>query len=255
MTNPLRLKHEEKDEEPPPSACPSCGAALDPEAVICVQCGYDVRAKRRVTEGRPARTNPLLIGGLLLVIVSALAVVFLRARTNDTAPALVVQQAAPPAQSAPPPAEPVPEPPAAPAPEPTPVPAPTSPPDTPAVTAEPAPVEPVEPEKPAVDWDAMQTELRGRAESDLDRRAPLFEPGALVELRTTNGIIQRGVFRAMAEGQLALEVATNDVRRLPLATLDRGTRVRLDADYRARYLDYVVSQRIAEMKKAEATEP
>ncbi len=253
MTNPLRLKHEEKDEEPPPNACPSCGATLDPEAVLCVQCGYDVRAKRRVTEGRPARTNPLLIGGLLLVIVSALAVVFLRARTNDTAPALVVQQAAPPAQPASPPAAaPVPEPPAATTPEPAPQP------ETPAAP-EPAPVEPaaepVEPEKPAVDWDAMQTELRGRAESDLDRRAPMFEPGALVELRTTNGIIQRGVFRDMAEGQLALEVATNDVRRLPLATLDRGTRVRLDADYRARYLDYVVSQRIAEMKKAEETEP
>src|SRR5687767_14341337 len=31
----------------PGAACPSCRAAMRPEAVICVECGYDARAGRR----------------------------------------------------------------------------------------------------------------------------------------------------------------------------------------------------------------
>ena len=260
MTNPLRLKPEETDEEPPASACPSCGAPLEADAVICVQCGYDIRAKRRVTPGQPARANPLLIGALLLVIVGALAVVFLRAGSGDSAPALVVQQAAPAPQTALPAAtEPEPAPPAPTPSDVVPIPAPAPQLESPPAATEPeqveAAAEPDTPQEPEVDWAAMQTELRARAESDLDRRAPLFATGELIELRTTNGIIQRGVFRAMAEGQLTIAVTTNDTRHVPLVALDRNTRIRLDADYRSRYLDYVVNQRIAEMKKTEATGP
>lgn len=34
--------------EPPP-ACPDCGATLAPEAVLCVECGYHLKLRKKIS--------------------------------------------------------------------------------------------------------------------------------------------------------------------------------------------------------------
>lgn len=245
MASPLQLRREE--EEPAGPTCPSCGAPLAPDAVICIACGYDTRTGRRADDAPPPRTNPLMIAALGLVIVAALVMVILRSqKSSETASS----EPAPPAEVTPPPAPaPPPEPaPTVEAPPPAAPPAATEPeppgeaPDEAAATNE-APVE------ETIDLAALEAEQRMLATEQLDRVAPVFEPGETVELRLTNGIVQRGIMRERRQDALVLDVEAGEVRTVEFESLDRGTRVRSDPVFRDRYIDFHVRQRMAELEK------
>ena len=236
------------------SHCPSCNAPLGVGAVICLHCGYDTRTGRRAGEAGGRKPSPLLVAGLIVLIVAALAIVFLRASSPSPTPVPV--QPAPAPEAAPVAADPQP----APAPDPAPTepaavePAPVEPAAV-AIATEPEPVEPEPPPAPAIDWDAVEAQVRLRATQELDRRAPPYEPGEAVELRMANGFVHKGLFRGIGDGLLTLEFATNDVRQLALKDMDRATRLRAEPDYRARYLDYHLQQRMAELRRAQTNPP
>ncbi|HMP77547.1 MAG TPA: hypothetical protein PKE12_14720 [Kiritimatiellia bacterium] len=241
------------------SHCPSCNAPLGVGAVICLQCGYDTRTGRRAGEAGGRKPSPLIVAGLIVLIAAALAIVFLRASSPTPAPPPVQSAPAIETVSTPVAAEPEPTPesaiePAAPAPaEAPPAESTEASPATDAV--EPEETEPEPPPAPVIDWDAVEATQRERAAMELDRRAPLFEAGEAVELRMANGFVHKGLFRGIDNGFLTLEFATNDIRQLALKEMDRATRLRAEPDYRARYLDYHVQQRIAELRRAQAAAP
>ena len=89
-------------------------------------------------------------------------------------------------------------------------------------------------DKPAPEPDARAREsltLR------IDKRFPLFADGEQVALRLTNGMVKRGTFGGLSEADVLL-VTADSTGRLPVASLDIGTRLRADPDYRVRYVDY-----------------
>jgi hypothetical protein len=245
MSSKLQLKHDQADEGQ--GKCPSCGAAMAEGAVLCVACGFDTRTGRRADDTPPPKHNPVLIASLALVVVAAGVIAVIRATGSG-------QEA------------PVPSPIAAPA---APPPAATSPiappPGSAAATNASATNVQVEasvtqvdtsapPAEPEVDWTAIEHKQRELAAAQLDKVAPFFEAGQPVELRMTNGIVHRGILRALTDELLTLEIASNDVRQINLSALDRGTRVRADLDFRDRYLDFHAHQRVREQMKAAAAE-
>lgn len=244
MSSKLQLKHDQTDEGQ--GKCPACGAAMADGAVLCVACGYDTRTGRRADDAPPPKQNPVLIAALALVVVAAGIIAVIRA-TGSGQEAPVPPVATP---AAPPPASPPPV---------APTPAGTSATNV-AVTN--VPVESVvtqadtsaPPAEPAVDWTAIERKQRELAAAQLDKVAPFFDTGQSVELRMTNGIVQRGILRALTDELLTLEVASNEVRQINLSALDRGTRVRADLDFRDRYLDFHAHQRVRELMKAAAAE-
>ena len=261
MAAALMLK---KEDEPAPTRCPSCGAALVEGAVICVQCGYDFRSGRRVDEEVAPRRNPLMLAGVALLVAVAAGLVGWRMLSMETPP-----MPPPVTESAPAPVAP-----AAPAPVAEPIAqvtnaapevasAPSLAPDATAVATG-AVVEATgetnaPPAVPALDPVVVEAEQREVVVTQLDQMAPLYEVGEVLELRLANGLVQRGQFASRAEEHLVLTVASNETRTVEFTLLDRGSRVRSDPQFRARYIDHHVQQRVQKILQqqapAEASQP
>ncbi|MCO5060505.1 MAG: zinc ribbon domain-containing protein [Kiritimatiellae bacterium] len=250
----LKLQLKRDDEPEPTNACPSCGADMPPSAVICIECGYDTRTGRRSGEENRRKLSPAIIFALVLAVVGAGATIALRVlnSSSDTLPPPSPSQQAP-APTAETPAPSAPDTPAPASPEASAT-APAATEAVAAASAEAPAAEPEpEPEPPAIDWAAVEAEQLEKANEELDRRAPLYEAGEAIELRLTNGIIVRGVFKGLRNGEVTLAVAEDDVRELPIESMDRQNRVRTEADYRQRYVEFVVKRRIAEMMQRAST--
>lgn len=250
----LQLKKKEASDD---SRCPSCGAALPEGAVLCVQCGYDLRTGRRVDAEAAPKRSPLAIAGVALLVAVAAGIVAWRiAGSQSSAPAPVP----PPA----PVAAPAPAPQPAPAVEPTPAPVLAE--AVPAVTngspaagtgavAQVAAEPPAPPPEPVLDTVALQAEQRAAAEAQYDQKAPLYGAGDEVELRLNNGMVQRGIFKSRNAESLVVQVDSNLTKTIEFATLDRGSRVRSDPDYRARYIDFQVQQRVQKILQQQGAGP
>lgn len=246
MASSLQFK---KEEEPPEIRCPSCGASLPEGSVLCVQCGYDFRSGRRVDEEVAPRSNPLMIAGVaLLVAVAAVLVAWRILSDGESVPPPVAAPA--PVVAPAPPAEPAPVP-AAPA--------------TTTVAAVEAPVvsNPVAvveavvetntvPVEPPVDPAVLAGEQRVIVTEQLDQQAPMYQAGDELELRLTNGLVQRGVFVSRTEQNLLIQVGSNQTKVMEFSLLDRGSRVRGDAAYRSRYIEFHVNQRVQKLMQQDA---
>ena len=223
--------------------CPSCGAALLPEAVICVQCGYDLRSGRRVDEDAASKRNPLtLVGVALLVVLSVGAVAYRIVSPTSTPPPPVVQPAPAPVaktpEAVPPKGEEVAETNAAPslaASNENAVAAATT---NLAVLTNEAPVETAP--APAV----VEAQERPLVEAQLDKAAPLYAVGEELELRLTNGLVQRGILVERTEAQVVVRISSNQTRNMEFTLLDRGTRVRSDLQFRDKYIEHHTKLRV-----------
>ena len=254
MSERLKLKKDAVDGEA--RTCPSCGASLHPDAVICLQCGFDFRTGKSLNNPESKnRPSPLIVVGTLLAVAAAIVVIVLR-QPSSAPPAATTTPPPPPGLPAAPTnsttasSMPAPEVTSAPAPDATA--AITPPSEAPAADVDAAPIEP---SPPAIDWAAVESEQRQRAVAELNRRAPLFDKGEPVELRLTNGIVHRGVFKGLQPGGVELEIASNEIRQVPALALDRATRLRVDPEFRERYIEYHVRQRLAELRRAETNAP
>lgn len=249
---PPSLKIKADEPSAPETRCPSCGASVPDGAVICVQCGYDFRSGRRVGEEVAPRANPLAIAGVALLV--AVAAGLLAWRLMPSAP--------PPAPAANTPVE-------------TPVPAPATvvpvvvesaaPTQTVAMVnaetqvvavVEQTPAEPHQiPEVPRLDPAVVEAEQRVAVVEQLNVKAPLFAAGEAVELRFTNGVVQRGIFVSRQPDRLSLQTSSNVTRVVEFVLLDRASRVRSDPEYRERYIDFHAQQRTQKILQQEAAPP
>lgn len=247
MASSLKFKQDETT--PVENRCPSCGASLVEGAVICVQCGYDFRSGRRVDEEAAPRMNPLVIAGVALLVAVAAGLVAWRMLTAEPPAA--------PIASLPPSTPVVAD--VAPA-----VPTPVAPTQVIAVVAETQGVAVVEapvaetnqvPEEPALDPAVVEAEQRVAVIEQLDIKAPMFNAGETVELRYTNGVVQRGVFVSSQEEGLTLQTGSNQTRAVDFVLLDRASRVRSDPQYRERYIEFHTQQRTQKILQQEMAPP
>ncbi len=232
-----------KTEDSGDTRCPSCGAALLPEAVICVQCGYDLRSGRRVDEEAAPKRNPLmLVGVALLVTLSVGAVAYRIVASHSTPPPPVVLPTPAPAvktpEAVPLKVEAVAE---------------TNAVSSLAVSNETAVAMATTtaavltnelPAETAPDPAALETQERPLVEAQLDKAAPMYEVGEEVELRLTNGLVQRGILAERNEVQMVVRISSNQTRNMEFTLLDRGTRVRSDLQFRDKYIEYHTKQRV-----------
>lgn len=262
MSERLQLKKE----PPPPEiiSCPGCGKPLAGDAVICVQCGYDTRTGRRVGEAGKPKLSPVLILGIVLVIVGAGVSIYLRSQDDGVVPTpppasvqpeVASQQDAVPAEVA--------------QAEATSASATASETESEPTSAAPAEGETAsastemkgdattssvstEPPEPEIDWEEIAARQRERIETEMNRRVPMFAVGSLVEFRLTNGLVRRGIFEGADDQGAHLKGEAGEKQVVPIESLDRNTRLRIDKEYRTRYFDYLTRQRVAELKRAHA---
>ena len=252
----LKLKQNEDGEG---ARCPSCGAALSEGAVLCVQCGHDLRTGRRVDDEAAPKRNPLTIAGVALLVAVAAGLVAWRLGGGPAAPA-PVPEPTPAVVAADPASETKPAPDisstvtnvvSAMVPE---VAAPTATQAVVAAVAE-SNIPPTEPVAPAIDKAEVEADQRNLVTEQLDQKAPLYAPGDEVELRLNNGLVQRGKLQSRTADGLVLQVASNTTKAVEFTAMDRASRVRSDPAYRARFLDFHVQQRVQKIVQQEVATP
>lgn len=205
--------------------CPLCDASAPADAAICLTCGYDWRTGQQVRLPRLGGRVKWVRAAAATALVAAAAVgvrVYLERRGAQQvpAPAEVVgpsAPAAPPAPTAPAAAGPQ-------APAPAPVPA----------------TGVAEEEKP--EGSASAADLRLAIVRRLDAQAPLYEAGAIVALRKSNGMVLRGTFLGAQDGVVRLQQEA-EILEIPVRELDLPNRIRCDAKYREKYVDFLVARR------------
>lgn len=218
--------------------CPSCGAMMTVDSILCVQCGYNLETGRRAGEER--RRSPVfqyLLWGAGLVILAGLARSLYNQRAGRAAGPEII----------PPPARSEAAKPAAPA--------------AAAVTSAQALAAGVATQAAAeaAAEQARQEEQKRQAELEqeyragltrqIDRRYPPFAPGATSVLRRVNGLVHRGVYVGVQKDTVVIFADKQRVE-VPLKALDQASRLRCDAAFRKQLIDYQVKKKMAASKPA-----
>jgi hypothetical protein len=220
----------------PRKDCPNCGAAVDPQSVICQQCGFDWRSGK-LHGGASSGTKLVWIaGGIMLLVVIAVGYVFLSPRPGtqeaaDTERTDAVVGAEPLA--------------------------------TPEDEAEDKETEPAVEQMQAKDVDVAEQpgfteenrqhleQYRDQLAVRLERQYPLYERDQEVVLRQGNGRIRRGRYLGN-KGDVLVLVEGHSTAEIPLASLDRDTRLRCDEKFRAAFVRSHLRRRIARLQRAKA---
>lgn len=219
--------------------CPSCGALAQEEAVFCVQCGYNFKTGRRYAE-TAARTKLIrnVLASVALLVLCGVAFMVIRSRLDSLKSG---EQSAEQPRTAPMPA--------------------ASATSTPAMVAAPAgepTVATVETEGAGAlsnvleqsDIDStlgkMAQDFKAALEAQLDKKYPRYAKGEAIALRKSNGMVQRGTLDVVT---LTLVVLIQNGRHteIPLAELDRETRLRCDPVYREKWIDAQVKKRFKDL--------
>lgn len=238
MAAALALKKNKESEE---SKCPSCGAVLQPEAVLCIQCGYDLRSGKKVNEEAAPKRNPLAIAGLIALILAALGFLAFRimggsstatppSPSQEPAPAVIATAPTVPVAPVKPEAS-----------------APTETNSVMSSTTEPGPEQAATAEAPkesVVNIAEIEQQTRATLEDKLNQTMPVFGIGEAVELRLTNGLVQRGKLSERTEDHLVVQTASNAFKTMDYTLLDRQTRVRADSQFREKYIEFHTRQQV-----------
>ena len=90
----------------------------------------------------------------------------------------------------------------------------------------------------------------------LDQTEPMFQPGETVELRTRNGVIQKGVLKRFGRRDdtrfVLLETELNGNVEIPIQNLDPASRRRCDADFRAAYIQHFIDTKAAQIQASQS---
>jgi len=202
--------------------CPSCGATMAEQDVICIQCGYDTRTGARIVE-KPSSNKiaKWLLTIAVLIVLTFLAISVLQKKWAPSATGLVT----PPPKTV-----------SASVPTQTTTHAKTTAQTaTQAVTATVSSNETAKAEKLA--------QLTKDYKAALDRKYPLYGRGDAVVLRAQNGRMYRGKFIGLEKESAIIFVDQQRVE-VPLKLLDNESRVRVDRDFRDRYIDSTVKKRV-----------
>ena len=210
--------------------CPNCDGTIPDGAVICVQCGYDMRTGRTVSSrGMGAQAAKPLFALLGVVILGGIVWTVLRLRSDsgvigDAPPAVPVAQPAAPA-------------------------AVQEPAGTTAVAEATASIESVVPavsavaETNEVEQGPSLAEIQEKLTQALNARYPMFTPGSAVVLRRVNGLVHRGTLVALGPESVTVHTEEGDVE-VAYDVLDRQTRMLCDAAFRQKYVEHRSKQAV-----------
>ncbi len=193
-------------------ACPSCNTQAGREAMLCVQCGYNFKTGEKATGGSWFAKHKFLvlsqIAGVIFSIAILAFVFWPEQKTThssgSTAKVSVKPVAVPSAKE---------------------------------IAATEA-----EAERAAFKDKKKQAEATLRRQ--FDEREPLYHVSETVELRRQNGVFHKGTLQGFSgEGTNRLAVVATSVGEvgIPLTTLDKPSRRRIDADYRERVIQHLLS--------------
>ena len=92
----------------------------------------------------------------------------------------------------------------------------------------------------------------------LDQTEPMIQPGETVELRTRNGLVQKGVFKRYGRRDgvrfAVLETELNGTLEIPIQDMDPATRRRCDAEFRAAYIQRFIDAKASQIQAAQAAD-
>lgn len=209
--------------------CPHCNGSMSPDAVICLQCGYDLRTGRPFSQpGAGLGQMKPLLTVLGLVILAGIVWTVMKQRSDSG----IMGDPMPQTAVAAPQEQPQPE--TSPTPPPAPVVEVAAPIDAVAVEAAPAP------EKPVVPTETPE-QMRARLTRSLNDRYPMFVPGAPIAIRRVNGLVHRGELVVLGPQSATLKVEKQIVE-VPYNVLDRGSRLRCDTEFRKKLVEYKIAQ-------------
>ena len=217
--------------------CPSCGGTLPPEAVICIQCGYDTRTGAPYFDRpRKSRTLQWILWGVGLIILAGLAKSFVSKK--GIGKELETILTAPPKAPVASPAKPRPlvtnDPVAAPAAAGAPVSA--------------AAAQSLATNKSPVDIAKMEAEYRARLNDQLSTSYPMYSVGEEVVLRRVNGLIQRGTLNELKPDSVVI-ITAGKTNVIPMKVLDRASRLKCDPEFRVQIVNFHVQKRIKELSE------
>jgi len=190
--------------------CPSCGAAIEPEAKLCTQCGMDFVSGKQIREASGGGWKLPAAGLLVLAVLAAGLLAFFMLRENPQAAAEGTG------------------------------------PIVPAVTEEPTAADRPQAEDPRTAFEAKKRQATQQAREQLDKSQPLVQIGDAVELRRKNGLVDRGTLQGYSgsgTGRVAIVATPTGEVGVPLRALDKPSRRRADPEYREQFLQHLMSQK------------
>ena len=214
--------------------CPSCGATMAQEAVICIQCGYDTRTGSQYLDSpQKSRTLQWVLWGFGLIILAGLAKTFVFKGSAGGQQAMVAPSTQQSADTAP----------AAPA----------------ATNGETSAAQPVvgvqtalppagaaATNKSPVDIAKIEAEYRAKLNEQLATTYPMYAPGDAVVLRRVNGLVHRGTLAELKPDAVVV-VAGGQTNEVPMKALDRASRMKCDPVFRSQAVDFHVQKRVKEL--------
>jgi len=196
-------------------SCPSCNAAVTPEDAICTQCGTDLSTgeKAKGVSSGSAIKRIAVLGALAML--GAILAFFLWPETTP---------------SETPKKEPAAEP-----------------------RATPEEIARRQAEENRAAFETKKAQAKQNLIQQLDTQTPLYTIGDTVELRRKNGVFHKGTlqgFSGTGKERGAIVATSVGEVTVPLISLDNPSRRRVDADYRERFIQHLLSQKKEDGKTA-----
>ena len=278
----LHVIHDAPDLHGAGKPCPKCGAKAPADAVLCVQCGYNFNTGKKVGGGLPPETKRLItLGAVAGVILVGALVWFLwpkdeefvspvPTRTEEQIAAdreaaraareqkLADEKAAKEKEEADKKAAAEAEKARLEAEKEAALQAQAEAEAAAARAAEEAAAAEAEAQRQA--FEAKKAQALETFRARLDQTEPMYQLGEVVELRTKNGLVRKGVLKYFGRrdgvrfARLETELAGN--LEIPITDMDPATRRRCDEEYRAAYIQHFIDTKASQIQAAQtATNP
>lgn len=271
----LHVIHDAPDLHGAGKPCPKCGAKAPADAVLCTQCGYNFKTGKKVGGGLPPETKRLIaLGAVAGVILIGALVWFLLPKEEEFVPpanipseeqiaadraareqklaeekaakekAEAEKKAAEEAEKARLEAE-----------KEAALQAQAEAEAAAARAAEEAAAAEAEAQRLA--FEAKKAQALETFRARLDQTEPMIQPGETVELRTRNGLVQKGVFKRYGRRDgirfAVLETELNGTLEIPIQDMDPATRRRCDAEFRAAYIQRFIDAKASQIQAAQTS--
>ena len=276
----LHVIHDAPDLHGAGKPCPKCGAKAPADAILCVQCGYNFKTGKKVGGGLPPETKRLIILGAVagVILVGAL-VWFLLPKEEEFVPPvptrseeqiaadreaarlareekLAAEKAAKEKEEADKKAAAEAEKARLEAEKEAALQAQAEAEAAAARAAEEAAAAEAEAQRQA--FEAKKAQALETFRARLDQTEPMIQPGETVELRTRNGLVQKGVFKRYGRRDgirfAVLETELNGTLEIPIQDMDPATRRRCDAEFRATYIQRFIDAKASQIQAAQSAD-
>ena len=271
----LHVIHDAPDLHGAGKPCPKCGAKAPADAILCIQCGYNFKTGKKVGGGLPPETKRLItLGAIAGVILVGALVWFLLPKEEEFVPPanipseeqiaadraareqkLAAEKAAKEKEAADKKAAEEAEKARLEAEKEAALQAQAEAEAAAARAAEEAAAAEAEAQRQA--FEAKKAQALETFRARLDQTEPMIQPGETVELRTRNGLVQKGVFKRYGRRDgvrfAVLETELNGTLEIPIQDMDPATRRRCDAEFRAAYIQRFIDAKASQIQAAQTT--